>query len=188
MIGLFFGSFNPIHKGHVSVARAALESSVLAEIWFVVSPMNPFKDDKDLAPAIHRVEMVKGALINEPRMKACDVELSLPIPSYTSITLEHLKTLHPNVEFVLLVGWDTFQSMPQWHRAVDVMKYKKIIYPRGNDEVNRAVKITEGLLLDQPLLSISATDIRRKMIAGEGCEGELETQTREYILRNGLYR
>jgi nicotinate-nucleotide adenylyltransferase len=188
MIGLFFGSFNPIHKGHVSVARAALESSGLAEIWFVVSPMNPFKDDKDLAPAMHRLEMVRGALINEARMKACDVELSLPIPSYTSITLDHLKTLHPNVEFVLLLGWDTFQSMPQWHRAEHVMKYKKIIYPRGNEEVNRSVKITDGLLLDQPLLSVSATDIRRRMIADESCEDELEQQTREYILRNGLYR
>jgi len=188
MIGLFFGSFNPVHKGHISVAQAALESTALAEVWFVVSPQNPFKSEKELAPASHRVEMVRGALSGEPRMRVSDVELSLPTPSFTCNTLDHLKTRHPNVEFVLLLGWDTYQNMRQWHRAEEVMKYKKIIYPRGNDATNRPEKIIDGILLSEPILSVSATEVRRKILAGEGCEDDLELSTREYILKNGLYQ
>jgi nicotinate-nucleotide adenylyltransferase len=187
MIGLFFGSFNPIHKGHISVARAALDSSALAEIWFVVSPRNPFKNDKELAPIEHRVEMLRGALLDEPRMKCSDIELTLPTPSFTATTLDHLKVLHPDVEFVLIVGWDTYLSMPHWHRAAEVMQHKKIIYPRKHDEAHPSPTITGGILLNQPLLDISATDVRRKIGRGESCVSELETHTIMYIEDNRLY-
>ena len=105
-VGLFFGSFNPIHNGHIRIARSVLERAVCDEVWLVVSPQNPFKAGVDMLSERERFSLVEQALLTEPQIKACDVELDMPKPSYTIDTLNELERMYPNVEFAIIMGGD----------------------------------------------------------------------------------
>jgi len=187
MIGLFFGSFNPIHKGHTTIAKEALRQTALSEIWFVVSPRNPLKETRELAPVNHRIKMVEMALKDNERMKLCDVELSLPTPSYTANTLEYLDTLYPALDFAILMGADTYEAIPRWHRAEVLLKYKKIVYPRGVATNSEGKGLSDAIWLETQLMEVSATQIRGKLFTGDNTDDELESGIREYIRAHDLY-
>ena len=113
-VGLFFGSFNPIHNGHIRIARSVLERAVCDEVWLVVSPQNPFKAGVDMLSERERFSLVEQALLTEPQIKACDVELDMPKPSYTIDTLNELERMYPNVEFAIIMGGDNMAKFDKW--------------------------------------------------------------------------
>ncbi len=136
-IGLFFGSFNPIHIGHLILANYILEHSDLEELWFVVSPQNPFKDKKSLLKDNNRLDMVQLALKNYPKMRASNVEFSLPKPSYTIDTLTYLHEKFPDVSFSLIMGEDNLKGLPKWKNSeVLIQNHQIIVYPRVFEDRN----------------------------------------------------
>ena len=130
-IGLFGGSFNPIHNGHVWLAKALLRETGLDEVWFMVSPKNPLKQNRQLLDDNQRFRLVQLALKDEPRLRPCDYEFHLPKPSYTWNTLQALKKDFPMHRFTLLIGGDNWQLFDQWYRYEDLLKeYPIVVYPR----------------------------------------------------------
>ena len=113
-IGLFFGSFNPIHVGHLIIASYMVDFTDLNQVWFIVSPQNPLKNKKSLLNEYERLELIRLAIDGDNRLKVSDVEFKLPIPSYTIHTLEVLKEKHPEHEFHLIMGSDSFNTLPKW--------------------------------------------------------------------------
>ena len=182
-IGLFFGSFNPIHNGHLIIANHILNESDIDKVWFVVSPQNPFKNAESLLNNYDRLHLVSKATENDLRMKASDIEFHLPKPSYTVTTLAYLKEKYPEHEFVIIIGSDSFQNLSKWKNfEIIVNNYQIIIYKRPGFEVenNIGAKI---LIMNAPLLEISATYIRDlikknksiKYLVPENIEEEIKT-------------
>lgn len=165
--GLFFGSFNPIHNGHVGIARYLLENRLCDEVWFVVSPCNPFKVDRFLLPEAERLQIVEAAIGHDSRMKACDVEFTMPKPSYTVDTLRFLLDKHPGREFVLVMGADNVAAFPRWkdyHWIV--MNCPIFVYPRSGESF--PVQLPRGMsVIDAPLFPLSATEVREMILRGE---------------------
>jgi nicotinate-nucleotide adenylyltransferase len=160
-IGLFFGSFNPIHTGHMVLANYLIEFTDLDKIWFVVSPQNPFKKKDSLLDEKQRLYMVNLAIENDNRFKASNIEFKLPQPSYTINTLVHLKEKYPKYQFALIMGADNLETFHKWKNFEEILKYHDIyVYPRpkstGGDLTNHPkVKMTRA-----PLIEISSTAIR----------------------------
>lgn len=161
-IGLFGGSFNPIHCGHLAIARAALEQCGLDEVWLMVSPQNPLKQQSDLLDDSLRFEMAQKALEGINGVKACDYEFRLPKPSYTWNTLQQLSKDFPDHRFCLLIGGDNWAHFERWRHWKDILRhYDVIVYPR--DEFAGTI--------DLPLINVSSTEIRQKVRAGERISG-----------------
>src|SRR5689334_7898119 len=116
-VGLYFGSFNPIHVGHLIIANHILNETSLSKIWFIVSPLNPFKETKQLLNEYDRLHLVQKAVENDLRLKASDIEFSLPKPSYTVHTLAYLSEKYPDHQFTLIMGSDGFQNLGKWKNA-----------------------------------------------------------------------
>lgn len=130
-VGLFFGSFNPVHIGHLIIANYMANYTFLDEVWFVVSPQNPFKDKKSLGNMYDRLEMVNLAIEGADNLRASDIEFSLPQPSYTIDTLTHLSEKYPTKEFLLIMGEDNLMGITKWKNADILLRdYKIIVYPR----------------------------------------------------------
>ena len=168
LIGLFGGSFNPIHIGHVAIARAALEQCRLYEVWLMVSPQNPLKrNDSDLLDDQLRFEMAQRALEGVDGVAACDYEFRLPKPSYTWNTLQHLSKDYPDDTFILLIGGDNWAHFQCWRHWKDILRnYDLVVYPR--DEYPGTI--------DVPLLPVSSTEIRQRVRAGESIKGLVPDQ------------
>ncbi len=161
LIGLYFGSFNPVHNGHLIIANHILNSGGADEVWFVVSPQNPFKNSASLLNQNHRLNLVKIAIEGEANLKASNIEFKLPKPSYTINTLTYLQEKYPRQKFAIIMGSDGFQNIDKWKNAeVILANYPIIIYKRPGFEVNENhsgdIKIIEA-----PLLEISSTHIRK---------------------------
>jgi nicotinate-nucleotide adenylyltransferase len=159
-IGLYFGSFNPIHTGHLIIANHVLNETDLQKIWFLVSPQNPFKQNNSLLNEFDRLHLVRLAIEGNNKMKAIDIEFRLPKPSYTINTLIHLSEKYPEHEFCIIMGSDSFQNLDKWKNyEVIVKNYPICIYRRAGFEVNNTcgARLT---VLDAPLIQISATHIR----------------------------
>ncbi len=160
-IGLFFGSFNPIHHGHLIIGQYMLDQAKLDEVWYVVSPQNPLKKGKDIMDADHRLKMAELAIKDNPKFKACDVEFDMPTPSYTAYTLTKLAEMHPKTEFVLIMGTDNLQHLEKWkdHEEIlmnyEILAYFREGFPGGEFAKNQKVRVMKG-----PMLNISATYIR----------------------------
>ena len=167
VIGLFFGSFNPIHNGHVGIARYLLEKRLCAEVWFVVSPCNPFKVDRFLLPETERFEIVKAAIKGIPGMKACDIEFSMPKPSYTVDTLRVLFDRYPGQQFALIIGGDNVLDFPKWkeHRWIEG-HCDIFVYPRSGI-ITSIEGFTNMTFVDAPLFPLSATEIREMIRKGD---------------------
>ena len=169
-VGIFGGSFNPIHLGHIALARHLLEVASLDEVWFVVSPQNPLKHQAQLMDDQLRWKMVCEALKEEPHLKPCDVEMRLPTPSYMWLTLQHLEKICPQHRLVLLIGGDNWQHFHRWYRHEDIIeRYPIVIYPRGDssEKIRTAALPSTVRVMEAPLLDISSTMIRQRMAAGE---------------------
>lgn len=190
-IGLYFGSFNPIHNGHLIIANHILNETALDKIWIIVSPQNPFKESNNLLNSYDRLHLVSKAVENDNRIKASDIEFHLPKPSYTVTTLAYLKEKYPEHEFFVIVGSDSFQNLAKWKNFETIVQnYPLIIYKRPGFEItnNLGAQIE---IMDAPLLEISATYIRElvrrnksiKYLVPESIEQEIQNN-RFYQLQN----
>ena len=189
-VGLFFGTFNPIHKGHLAVANYFAENTRLEEVWFVVSPHNPFKDQSDLLVNTHRLKMVELAIENHPKLKACDIEFGLPTPNYTCITLEHLCRQFSAYDFVLLLGQDNLIHFDKWKNYLQILEnYSLYIYPRkGNDAIPESFSNHPKIrFFKAPEIVISATAIRKKIETTVDLSQQLPLSVLHYIKTNALY-
>ena len=157
-IALFFGSFNPIHNGHIQIALAVLAKDKADEVQFVLTPHNPFKDPADLWPEEHRWAMLQEVLAAYPNMEPNDIELRLSKPNYTATTLEVLTKKYPNHAYSLLLGADSATSLPTWHEAAYIQQFPLLIYPRSGSTLS--FFSVDQLLQEVPLQEISASQIR----------------------------
>lgn len=165
--GLYFGSFNPIHIGHLIIASHVLNEANLKEVWFVVSPQNPFKPSATLLNEYDRLHLVQKAIEGDGRLKASDVEFNLPKPSYTATTLAYLSEKYPAREFSLIMGGDSFQNLHRWHNYKAIADhYPIIVYNRPGFPVENGIGAQVNIL-DAPLLEISATHIRSLLKEGK---------------------
>lgn len=186
-IGLYFGSFNPVHTGHLIIANHVLEYTPVDRIWFVVSPQNPLKESKSLLNEYHRLHLVNLAIENNPGFKGSNVEFSLPRPSYTIDTLTYLSEKYPKDEFSVIMGADSFCNITKWKNYVQLLnQYQIIVYKRPGFEVNEAIpaKLT---IVDAPLLEISATYIRDQLLQKKSIKYLVPEAVEEYIIANRYY-
>ena len=187
-IGVFGGSFNPVHNGHVELARRLLELARLDEVWFVVSPQNPFKQGERLLDDALRLRMVELALAGEPRMKASDCEFGLPKPSYMWRTLQTLAEGHPGCEFVLLIGADNWARFTEWRAWRDILAaHRVVVYPREGSPLNPAEFPPGVTLADTGLVPGSSTEVRRRIACGQPIDGLVPPVVARFIKENNLY-
>jgi nicotinate-nucleotide adenylyltransferase len=186
-IGLYFGSFNPIHSGHLIIANHVLNSTPLERLWFVVSPQNPFKTN-GLLNEYDRLHLVRTATEEDPRIKVSDIEFQLPRPSYTIDTLTYLHEKYPEHEFSIVMGSDSFQNLHKWKNAeIIISRYPLYIYRRPGFEVNN-IHGANISLVDAPLLQISATQIRELIRQGKSIRYMVPDKVREEIEKGGYYK
>ncbi len=160
-IGLFFGSFNPIHSGHLIIAEY-VANFFTDQIWFVVSPQNPLKSSDDILEVNKRIKLIESAIQNNNKFKISDVELNLPTPSFTIDTLKHLKKTLPEHDYFLIMGSDNFVNIHKWKSSDILLRdYKILIYQRPDFKVNTTDLNSNSLLMKAPFINISATEIRQ---------------------------
>lgn len=190
-IGLYFGTFNPIHIGHLAIANHMVEHSDLDEIWMVVTPHNPFKKKSTLLDNHHRLEMVYKATESYPKINPSDIEFKLEQPNYTVNTLAHLEEKYPGKQFSLIMGADNLKSLHKWKNYEVILEnYQVYVYPR----------ISEGAILDQfknhpkitkvaaPIIEISSTFIRKSIKDNKNCKPLLPNTVWKYIDTMNFYK
>lgn len=187
-IGLYFGSFNPIHIGHLIIGSHVANHANIQQVWFVVSPQNPLKPSSVLLNEYHRLHLVQLAVADDVQLKAVDVEFKLPRPSYTIDTLTYLTEKYPQHQFTIIMGSDSFQNLPRWKNFELLLKdYPFIIYQRPGFTINNNYG-AQVQLLKAPLLEISATDIRQAIKTGKSIRYLLPDNVRDEIERNGYFK
>lgn len=195
-VGLFVGSFNPVHVGHLIIANHMLNFTDLEEVWFVVSPQNPHKNADELLDEEDRLELVTRSVRRHDRLKASDIELHLPRPSYTINTLEFLAQNHPKIEPVLIIGQDNLDHFQSWKEYEVILERIEIfVYPRRstnvadgeNDEYKSLVAHPKIHLLNAPLLDISSTYVRNCIQEGKDTSFILTRPVLEYIKEKKFY-
>ncbi|MGN0069302.1 MAG: nicotinate (nicotinamide) nucleotide adenylyltransferase [Prevotella sp.] len=170
--GIYGGSFNPIHNGHIALARQLLGQGNVEEIWFMVSPQNPLKRHRQMLPDELRLQLVRQALEQEDGLSACDFEFRLPRPSYTWNTLRELSNTYPDRTFTLIIGADNWVNFHHWYKADELLAhYPVMVYPRTGSPVN-AETLPKGVTLAQTArFDVSSTEVRRRMEQGESISG-----------------
>ena len=187
-IGLFFGSFNPIHNGHLMLANYLAEYGGLDEIWFVVSPQNPFKDKKSLLADRHRLYMVEMAIKDDERFQVCDIEFYMPQPSYTIDTLTCLQERHPNTDFYLICGMDNIESFKKWKNYEAILQYHHMmVYPRKGYSSNELVEHPSVTVVEAPEIEVSSTFIRNAISEGKDVRYFVPKDVYKYIVDMHFY-
>lgn len=188
-IAIYSGSFNPIHLGHQKLAEYLIDQQLVDEVWFVVSPCNPLKDPASQLDEYIRLDMVVAAISGNPKLKASDVEFTMPVPSYTIDTLHQLTKLYPQHEFALMIGSDNAVIFDQWKNYQELLEtYPVLVYPRkGYDFSTVADVYPQMQLLDTPYCDISSTQIRELIQKGEDVSRWLNPEVVRFIIENGLY-
>jgi len=188
-IGLLFGSFNPIHIGHLIIANYLANYTTLDKVWLVVSPQNPLKKYGDLINTYDRLEMAKLATDNSNNIKVSDVELKLPQPSYTIDTLTHLKEKYPEHEFALIMGSDNLVSLPKWKNYKLILRdYQIYVYPRPGYENAELASHPSVTITMTPQMELSATFIRRSLAEKKNVQYFVPDAVLEFIESKALYR
>ena len=191
-VGLFFGSFNPIHIGHLILANYILENTNMDELWFVVSPQNPFKEKKSLLKDHNRLDMVQLAIKNYPKMRASNIEFSLPKPSYTIDTLTYLKEKYPNYLFSLIMGEDNLTNLHKWKNYETLINhYQIIVYPRigESEKPEKDIIDCENIaLVNAPIIELSATEIRQMIKDGKNTRPMLPPEVFDYLDGSSFYK
>jgi len=187
-IGLFPGSFNPIHIGHLIIANLAYENSDLDQVWFIVSPQNPFKKNKSLLHEFDRLDMVRASIHEDYHLKVSDIEFNMPKPSYTIDTLIRLDEQFPNYDFSLIIGGDNLESLPRWKNGQTILNnYRLIVYPRPEAKQTEIIRHQNVLEIDAPKLDISATLIRKLIKAGKSIKYLVPDQAIQIINSKKLF-
>lgn len=188
-IGLFFGSFNPVHNGHLIIANYVCETTDLQKVWLVVSPQNPLKAKETLLREYDRLHLINLAIEDNKNLKASSIEFKLPKPSYTIDTLTHLKEKYPQQEFSLIMGSDNLETIHKWKNYELILQnYPIIVYNRRGATKNPYPKNTNIQFLDFPFLDISATFIRENLKRGISMQYFLPELVWKYVEANRLYR
>lgn len=187
-VGLYFGSFNPIHIGHLIIAAYMADHTDVDEVWFVVSPQNPFKNPAGLLNQQHRLSLVQLAIENVPKLKASNVEFKLPKPSYTVDTLTYLKEKHPTKTFTIIMGSDGFQNIDKWKNYQTILdNYSIYIYNRPGFAVTKYLSDTIKII-DAPLLEISSTMIRKNIKEHKSIRFYVPDVVYDEIMEKGYYQ
>ena len=190
-IGLYFGTFNPIHVGHLIIANHMAEHSDLDQVWMVVTPHNPLKKKNTLLDDYHRLQMVHLATEDFPKIKPSDIEFKLSQPNYTVNTLVHLEEKYPNYTFSLIMGEDNLKSLHNWKNFEAILAHHEIyVYPRLSSEIeNLQFKDHPKIhMIDAPVVEISATFIRDNIKKGKNVQPLLPVNVWEYIDHNNFYK
>jgi len=187
-IGLYFGSFNPVHVGHMIIANHMAQSTDLDKLWMVVSPHNPHKNKKSLAKNHDRLHLVILALNDNPKIEASDIEFNLPQPSYTIDTLTYLKEKYPHHEFSLIMGGDNLASLHQWKNYKMILEHHDIhVYKRPTHELPELAQHPRVKISEAPLLDISSSYIRKLIKAGKSIEYLVPDKVFHYLKDSSMY-
>ena len=206
-IGLFFGSFNPVHQGHLILANYLVEETALEEVWFVITPQSPFKQKQRLLDNHHRLAMVEEAIEDYPKLKSSTVEFGLPAPQYTALSVAHLKEKHPETQFSLIMGQDHLRSFHKWNNYEELLQGHKIyVYPRMPEDL-KAQHLPEAgeqpakkqpkpevaqhphlVLVNAPVVEISSSYIRKAHKAGKNVRPLLPPAVWKYMDEMNFYR
>ena len=193
-IGLYFGSFNPIHIGHLAIAGYMTEFTDLEQIWFVVSPHNPLKKKEVLLAGHHRLDMVQIAIDNNEKFMVSDIEFRLPIPSFTIDTLVFLEEKHPKHKFCLIMGEDNLYTLHKWKNPEELLKKHPVyVYPRpdavksSSPVLNRLISSAEIHFVDAPLMDISGTFIRNGVKQRKNMSYFVSPKVWKYIIDMHFY-
>ena len=186
-IGLYFGSFNPIHTGHLIIANYIANNTELDEVWFVVSPQNPFKNTSSLLNEQHRLSLIEIAIEGEKKLKTNNVEFKLPKPSYTADTLIYLTEKYPAKKFSIIMGSDGFQNIEKWKNYKYIINnYKLYIYLRPSFDINKPI-VNNIEIVDAPLLEISSTLIRKNIKEKKSIRYLVTDNVMEEIITKNYY-
>ncbi len=182
-IGLYFGSFNPVHIGHMAIANYIVEFTELNQLWFVVSPHNPLKNKTTLLKDYHRLELVNIAIENDNRFRASNIEFGLPKPSYTIDTLVYLKEKYPEYNFALIMGADNLQNFHKWKNYKQILdNYKIYVYPRPNIKIDKKYTNMNNIItVNAPVMEISSSFIRNAVGNGKNISHFLPHKVYKYI-------
>jgi nicotinate-nucleotide adenylyltransferase len=187
-VGLFFGSFNPIHIGHLIIANTVLAKTDIQKVMFVVSPQNPFKKSDSLIPEFDRLEMVRLAIFDNLDFEVSDIEFNMPTPSYTSDTLAYLTDKYPEREFSIILGEDNLTHFDKWKNYEAILKYHRlIVYPRPKAEKSQLTFHNSVKMINAPLMEISATFIRDCVRNDESIMYLVHPEVEKYIERKKIY-
>ena len=187
--GLFFGSFNPIHMGHLAIANYMAEYTDLKEVWFVITPQNPLKQKKSLLPDYQRLELVNRALRDYSKFKASTIEFNLPQPSYTVDTLAYLDEKFPDRQFALIIGEDNLSSFQKWKNYDLILEKRKLlVYPRPDCEPGPFHSHRNVQFINAPQIDISSSFIREAIHQGKDIRFFLPEKVWEYIDEMNFYR
>lgn len=187
-IGLFFGSFNPVHTGHLAIASYMVEFTDLDELWFVVSPHNPLKEKSSLLPDHHRLALVNEAIGSDPRFRVSNIEFKLPQPSYTIDTLVHLDEKYPGRQFILVGGTDMLPSFHKWKNWETILEYYQLyLYPRHDSDQHELASHSSVTLVTAPRMEISSSFIRESIRQGKNMSYFLPEKVLNYILEMHFY-
>ena len=188
-IGLFFGSFNPIHVGHLIIGNFMATQTDLQEVWMIVSPQNPHKQKSSLARDYDRLHLVQLATEDNPKLKASNIEFSLPKPSYTIDTLTYLKEKYPTKEFVLIMGGDNLGTFHKWKNYEKILENHEIfVYQRPQYDLGELVNHPKVSIFEAPLMDISASYIRKSIQSGHSVEYLVSEPVLKYLESSSLYR
>ena len=190
-IGLYPGTFNPIHNGHVTLANYFINNTELDEVWVIITPQNPFKKNNDLIEDNYRLEMANKIFNHLKNIKVCDIEFQLEKPNYTIDTINRLLEDFPNNQFTLIIGEDNLTNFHQWKDYARILDLVNVfVYPRikkhdGNQEIADNTKIK---ILDAPKIIISSEEIRKEMKEGNDIQSYLPKEVHQYIIEKKLYK
>jgi nicotinate-nucleotide adenylyltransferase len=187
-IGLYFGSFNPIHIGHLIIANHVLNETSINKIWFIVSPQNPFKESKTLLNEFDRLHLVRLATQDDNRIKCSDIEFNLPKPSYTSNTLAFLSEKYPEHQFSIIMGSDSYQNLGKWKNYEAIINnYPVYVYKREGYEIKKTLD-KEAVTLNAPIIQISASQIRENIKSAKSIRYLVPEIVREEIESRKFYK
>lgn len=186
--GLFFGSFNPIHVGHLILAEYFATQTGLDEVWLVVTPQNPLKKKDSLLDQYNRLDLVHRAIANNPRLQASDVEFKLEKPSYTIHTLVHLREMYPDRQFSLIMGEDNLVSLPRWKNYEQLLEqFEVLVYPRVGQHPSNLAGHPHVHLVQAPVVEISSSQIRQYLKQGQSIRYLVPDSIHDYLQKAGFY-
>lgn len=187
-IGLFFGSFNPIHIGHLIIANSMVENGGLDKVWFVVTPHNPLKSSKSLLHEFDRLDLVQAAIADNYKFEVSDIEFHLPKPNYTAHTLTHLSEKSPEKDFVLIIGEDNLENFTKWKNYAQILEnYQLYVYPRPQVAKSDLTRHPNVKMVASPLLDISATFIRKSIRDNKSIRYLVPEPVEQMIKSKGFY-